>query len=121
MSDVSGVGTYTTRFRLPRRWNARNGAYLRIGSTRGGTTEVFVIGKKAPGVDLRSLQVDISPLLQRGENEVEVQVTSTLTNRLLQRDYLSKGAGWPAVVTRPQDYGMTGDVRIVPYAVAKLS
>ncbi|MFU8874415.1 glycosyl hydrolase [Micromonospora sp. SL4-19] len=114
MAHVSGIGTYKTTFELPRNWNAKNGAYLRIGSTNGGETRVVVNGKEAPGLDLRALQVDITDLLRKDrENTIEVTVATTLTNRLLQRGYRTRG---PA-----QDYGMTGDVRIVPYTIANVS
>ncbi|WP_157571170.1 glycosyl hydrolase [Nocardioides insulae] len=116
MSHVSGLGTYTTKVKLPKRWNRNNGAYLRIGSTGGGETRVYVNGKQAPGVDLRTLQVDITDLLKKGgkANKIKVVVASTLTNRLLQRGY--SGTRGPA-----QDYGMSGDVRLVPYTLAKVA
>ncbi|MFF6984278.1 glycosyl hydrolase [Streptomyces sp. NPDC008343] len=110
MAHVSGVGTYETTFRLPRDWNAHNGAYLRIGSTNGDQARVLVNGRKAPGLDLRTLQVDISDLLRPGKvNTITVTVATTLTNRMLQRGYSTSGG--------PQNYGMTGDVSIVPYTV----
>ncbi|NSL43360.1 hypothetical protein HO151_03945 [Streptomyces sp. 8P21H-1] len=115
MSHVSGVGTYRTTFRLPRDWNAHNGAFLQLASTNGDQARVLVNGRRAPGVDLRTLRVDITDLLRRnGENTVEVIVTTTLTNRMRQRGY-STGA------TAPQDYGLTGEVWITPYTIADVT
>jgi hypothetical protein len=54
--------------------------------------------------------VDVGPLLRRGRNVVEVEVASTLINRLRTVT--------PAVygpVPR-QAYGLVGPVRLVPYA-----
>lgn len=119
MTQVSGVGTYRSTFRLPASWEASDGLILDIGSTNGDATEVWVNGRKADGVDLRTLEVDITDLLvtgkgNRGVNEITVIVASTLTNRLLARGY--NGTAGPA-----QSYGMTGDVRLIPYAVGKVN
>lgn len=111
MADVSGVGTYTTSFKLPTDWDAdANGAVFSVGSTNGGATEVYVNGKRAPFLDLRTLKVDISDLIKPGQNKIKVVTTTTLTNRLLKRGYRTRG---PA-----QDYGMTGEVKVEPYTVA---
>ncbi|MFI5664758.1 glycosyl hydrolase [Streptomyces sp. NPDC051684] len=114
MSHVSGIGTYETTFRLPRGWARANGAYLRIGSTNGDQDRVVVNGHQAPGLDLRTLQVDVTDLLRAdGENTVQVTVATTLTNRLLQRGYETQGG--------VQGYGVTGGVSIVPYTVAEVA
>ncbi|WP_327672842.1 MULTISPECIES: glycosyl hydrolase [unclassified Streptomyces] len=114
MAHVSGLGTYETTFQLPRNWNPNNGAYLRIGSTNGDQARILVNGRQAPGLDLRALQVDISQLLRRGEeNTIKIVIATTLTNRLLQRGYETQGG--------TQDYGLTGDVSIVPYTVVDVS
>lgn len=124
MEHVSGMGTYSTTFMLPEGWKDENGAYLSIESAGGGTVAVYVNGQKTKGVDLRTLKVDISDFLISGENEIVVEVSSTLTNRMIQRNYKELGTGWatgwgedtPTV----QDYGMTGEVSIVPYTVAQV-
>jgi hypothetical protein len=109
MAQVSGTGTYRTSFSLPEAWSVDNGAYLQLGSTNGDLAEIVVNGERIPGFDTRTLRVDISDAVQAGENEVEITVATTLTNRLLARGYSTRG---PA-----QDYGLTGDVRVVPYTV----
>ncbi|WP_458117369.1 glycosyl hydrolase [Arthrobacter sp. D2-10] len=113
MSQVSGVGTYETTFELPRNWNAKNGAVLRIGSTNGEQARVVVNGKTVEGLDLRTLEVDVSDYLVKNRpNTVQIIVATTLTNRMLARGYPTPGP--------VQDYGITGAVEIVPYTLARV-
>ena len=86
--DVSGVGYYTTTFTLPEGFDpAQNGAILDLGSTNGCTAAVYVNGVKAPGIDFDNPVVEITGLVKSGVNEVKVEVSSTLNNRLRQRGY----------------------------------
>ncbi|CUQ57455.1 Uncharacterised protein [Dorea longicatena] len=48
-------------------------------------------GKKAKVVDFDALKVDISDLLKAGENEIRVEVASSLNNRLIARGYYEQG------------------------------
>lgn len=113
-NEVSGIGTYTTTFTLPEDWSENNGAYLDIESLCGNTAAVTVNGQKAPGLDIVARKVDISDLLQPGENTIEVEVSTTLRNRLIQRGYPVMAAEG----TIPDAYGMVGDVTLVTYAIA---
>ncbi|MDR2607984.1 MAG: hypothetical protein LBC57_06285, partial [Treponema sp.] len=138
---VSGVGCYKTSFTLPVGWTADNGALLCIGSTNGNSAAVYVNGKKAPAFDFNYRKLDITALLVPGENSITVEVSSTLNNRLLARNY-------PAIVAKvgemmaqnfsemegadeipnmmnlkppaPQDYGMTGEVKVLTYTIKEL-
>lgn len=85
--EVSGVGYYKTRFTLPKDWDENSGAVLQIGSTNKNTAAVYVNGKKAPSFDVSSPVCDITALVHSGENEIVVEVSSTLTNRLISRHY----------------------------------
>ena len=118
MSQVSGIGTYTTTFTLPEGWTDANGAYLQVGSTNGSIALIYVNGELASGIDTRTLRVDISDQLVEGENTIEVKLATTLTNRMLERGY-SQGS-WNEEFPTVQDYGMTGEVSIVPYTVAQV-
>ena len=114
MSHVSGIGTYTSSFTLPEDWNGDNGAYLCIDCAGGGTVEAYVNGVKTPGINTRTLRVDISPLLKKGRNDIRIEVASTLTNRMLQRGYKDKGSLWTDAFPAVQACGLSGRVRIVP-------
>ncbi len=69
--DVSGVGYYTTTAVLPEDWKNENGAILKIENVNKHTLAIYVNGKKADVVDFDALEVDISDLLQAGENEIK--------------------------------------------------
>jgi hypothetical protein len=138
---VSGVGCYKTSFTLPESWSAENGALLCIGSTQGNSAAVYVNGKKAPAFDFNRRKLDITALLIPGENSVTVEVSSTLNNRLLARNYpeivakmgermaqdFSEAEGVEEMSNMmkvkppdPQDYGMTGEVKILTYTLKEL-
>ncbi len=85
--DVSGVGYYTTIATLPESWSEKDEAELCIGSTGGNTAAVYVNDKKADAYDFNHRVLDISALLHAGENKIMVEVSSTLTNRLISRGY----------------------------------
>jgi hypothetical protein len=142
--SVSGVGFYKTSFTLPESWNAGNGAVLSIESTNGNSAAVYVNGKKAPAFDFTRRKLDITELLIPGENSITVEVSSTLHNRLLARNYhniiekmketMVKGFSeaaegmepedMPDMMNsrrpEPQDYGMTGEVKLITYTIKEL-
>ena len=88
--EVSGVGYYTANVTLPENWSEENGAELVIGSTNGCTAAVYVNGQKGPAYNINRRRVEIGDLLVPGENEICVEVSSTLNNRLLSRGYYSE-------------------------------
>lgn len=85
--EVSGVGYYTTKVVLPGDWSKENGAVLCIGSTGGCTAAVYVNGRKGRAYNINKRTVEIGDLLHAGENEIRVEVSSSLNNRLLERGY----------------------------------
>lgn len=148
-AQVSGVGIYTTAFTLPEDWETKNGAILKIGSTNKHALSVYVNGEKARAVDFDALQVDISELVAAGNNEVRVEVASSLNNRLLARGYYEQGANESAALAENannanlgtesedetpgadmaplfeihaevKDYGMVGEVKIITYTKVEI-
>ncbi len=106
MADVSGVGHYRTHFV----WDGQaSGAWLALNSVNGNSVAVYVNGQKAAPVNLRTLKVDISELLVEGDNTLEIEVASTLVNRLRTFDVWAEA--WNAPFGNPmgfpevQDYG----------------
>lgn len=115
--DVSGIGYYSTSFTLPENWSETNGAILSIESLGGNTAEVYVNGEKADGFDIVARKLDISDLVKAGENTIEVRVSTTLRNRMIERGYsVMKQRN-----TMPDKYGMMGEVKIIPYTTAAVS
>ena len=95
-------------FDLGSSWTGGLGAYLHLGGVFD-TYTVTVNGRALPPRDVLDLRVDLGPYLRAGRNTIEVEVATTLSNRLR--------------VTRPevfavaarQAYGLIGPVRLVPY------
>lgn len=142
--DVSGVGYYTAAFTTPDDWDDSTGAVLKISSANKNTVAVYVNNIRARAVDIDSLTVDITELVKKGANEIRIEVSSTLNNRLLQRGYynmveeLSKKVAASAnnamtehpddeeterstpelsfsISTTVQDYGLTGEITLQFY------
>ena len=119
MAHVSGLGFYRTTFTLPASWDGL-GAVLRIASAGGGTVKAIVNGKDAGCVNTRTLRLDISRYVQPGENKIEIEVSTTLTNRMKQRGYDKIRSGWTEDTPEVQSYGLQGCVRIEPYKLIEL-
>lgn len=147
--EVSGIGHYTTTFELPENWTEAQGAKLKIGSVNKHTVRVWVNQEQADVVDFDTLAIDISHLLKKGRNEICVEVTTSLNNRLLARGYYEKGKAFSMALaanannanvgmeenqaesgeeamplfdvhTTVADYGMVGAVRLITYTKVDL-
>lgn len=81
LTNVAGIGTYTTSFTLAADWSASTaGAYLNIGAAVD-TVNLWVNGKAVAGVDQNDRnQVDIGPYLHAGSNELKISVATPLRN-----------------------------------------
>lgn len=118
--EVSGVGYYSTTFVLPEGFTAENGAYLDLG-TLESSVKVTINGKDAADVNINRARVDISDLLQDGENTLEIRLSTTLTNRVLSLGLQPAGVadlfGWqfPLYVNGYHEYGLK-EVDLIPYA-----
>jgi hypothetical protein len=114
LEDVSGIGRYRTVVDLGRDWDDdRDGALLELGEVTD-TFQVSVNGRRLAPCDPLDTTVDLGHALRRGRNVIEVEVASTLLNRLRTVT--------PAVygVAARQAYGLLGPVRLVPYVEAQL-
>jgi hypothetical protein len=114
LADASGIGRYTTTVELGEEWTGGYGAYLELGEVFD-TCRVTVNGRRLAPVDLINPVVDVGPHLRRGRNTIEIEVATTLGNRLRVAD-----AGVYGGMTR-QNYGLIGPVRLVPYGQARVS
>jgi hypothetical protein len=108
LEDVSGIGVYTTTVDLGDDWTPAQGAVLELGEVND-TFRVRVNGRPVPPCDVLDTSVDVGALLRRGRNVIEVEVATTLINRLRTVTPAVYGA-----VPR-QAYGLVGPVRLVPY------
>lgn len=115
LRDVSGVGRYSAELRLGREWTRRGrGVRLELGSLFD-SVRVRVNGHALPVVDRYNGVVDVTRYVERGTNTIEVEVATTLRNRLRTL------STWPEFATvGRQPYGLTGPVRLVPYGEAEI-
>lgn len=80
-ANVSGAGRNTTAVELGDGSAGHNGAYLDLGEFVD-TARIVVNGQPLPPVDLMNPVVDIGSVLRPGSNVIEVELASTLLNRL---------------------------------------
>jgi hypothetical protein len=112
LADASGIGRYTTTLTLPQACAAAGvGATLDLGAVTD-TFRVWANGQRVPPAGILDSRVDLGSLLRPGVNTIEVEVATTLINRL--RTVTPSIYG---VATR-QPYGLLGPVRLLPYAEA---
>ncbi|MCL2164961.1 MAG: hypothetical protein FWH55_11370, partial [Oscillospiraceae bacterium] len=112
-NTVSGVGFYTTKFTLPNDWKASNAAVFTVDSLGGNTAQVYVNGVKTDAVNINTVKLDITDLVKPGENTIEVQVSTGITNLRLSYNQASTGA--VSLYAGPYHYGMIGDAAIITY------
>ena len=122
--EVSGVGEYRTTFELGLGHTpAPNGTrlVLDLGSTCGALGSVSINDCAPLGFDTSRPSVDITDLVQHGQNTLTVRVSSSLNNRLKARGYYD---AIPDVVAmsigrqsthdvRVREHGLLGPVRVL--------
>lgn len=117
--STSGIGTYKSRFNWKPQ-GAINGALIDLGPIFN-TVRLWINGKWTGPIDVTDAIVDITPFLKRGVNDVEIEVTSTLRNRLLQ---VNVTQSWEqsqyAGSYGGQPYGLTAPIRLIPFTEKRI-
>ncbi len=102
MHHVSGRGIYRAAFSLP----SCDGAVLTVSTGDCMVVGGSVNGKPLPAVNQRSGQVDLTGLVQEGNNQLELVLATTLINRLRIAHPLFDGkGGMPAPPSGPSAPG----------------
>jgi hypothetical protein len=114
VQDASGIGHYSTKFFLPKSWSSDCGALLDLG-TVNDTFRVWVNGKRVASAGVLTSRLDLADLLRAGENTLEVEVATSLINRL--RTVTPSIYG----IAARQNYGLLGPVRLLPYVESTAS
>lgn len=84
LADVSDIGTYNTSFTLGTSTtplSAGVGAFLKA-TVFGGSFRITVNGKSIGPSDQLALQFDIGPYVKNGTNTLEIEIATTLLNRM---------------------------------------
>lgn len=84
IQHYSGIADYQTRFNLPSDWlqQGNQQVLLDLGEVHD-TAQVFVNGKLAGVTWLKPARLNITDLVNSGENHLTVKVSNTWTNRLI--------------------------------------
>ncbi|SCO78667.1 uncharacterized protein FRV6_02880 [Fusarium oxysporum] len=115
--NVSGVGTYTATFQVPRVTSKDSIAVLQLGPVLN-TIRAWVNDKQLPAIDIYDAQIDVSNYLVAGTNTIRVEVASTLFNAVKARvDYVKANGVGPAATALYtfadwQKHGLIGPVSI---------
>ncbi|KAH0342708.1 hypothetical protein KCU83_g9209, partial [Aureobasidium melanogenum] len=126
LSHVSGRGYYSTSFVWPPSSSVVvTGAQLELGSIIH-TARAYVNGIALPPLDVADATADLTPYLINGVNELEIVVATPYGNALSPiwnslRSYgdapnVLAGAAAPEL----REYGLVGDVSIVPFVGVQL-
>jgi hypothetical protein len=127
LADVSGVGYYTTAFLFSPA--SSSGAILQLPPISHGVVG-YLNGRALPAFDITNPMLDLADYLQDGTNELLLKVSSTLFNALrpIYAAIETEGGG-PSLNLEvletlgygdAQDYGIIGDVSIIPYRTVNL-
>ena len=99
LNHVSGQGVYRTSFNLP----ACDGAEMTVETGDCMVVSGTVNGKPLPPVNQRSGKVDLTGLVQEGENTLELVIATTLINRLrISHPMFDGKGGMPAPPAAPE-------------------
>ena len=112
LQNVSGVGWYTANFILDK-WPSNAGAVLDI-PYFVGSFRITLNGVMLPPQDQLNNEFDVGLWLKAGENQLEIEVATTLLNRLRVTDSAVYG------IAEPQKYGLVSPIQLKPYIEVKI-
>ncbi|KAH8679546.1 hypothetical protein BGZ60DRAFT_554003 [Tricladium varicosporioides] len=123
LSDVSGIGYYTTFFDL-----VSLDAKLSLGPIQH-TVKVILNNRELPPIDLFNPVIDISSYSKIGRNQLQIHITTTLFNAVKSRSSKIMTAGVPAALSNAalaenatsKEYGLLGPVVVTPYKAVKVA
>lgn len=124
LEHTSGVGLYSASVVLDEKWLAPGrGVYLELGEVHGGV-HVTVNGEPVHPACVPLARFDVSELTRAGENVVEIELTTTLKNRLTELsshhpDY--HRFAFRTQYEKTQPYGLLGPVIMRAYAEVEIA
>ncbi len=114
LEHVSGIGVYTIHVPLDG-WDEDTRAFLEIGETIDNIVEIEVNGTKIRRLDQLVQSYDLEDILKNGDNTITIKLATTLNNAV---NAIGEYAPIFGDGAQPQNYGLTGEVTIVPYKPA---
>lgn len=117
LKNEAGTGVYTTTIDVPAAAISSGHGFRLDPGTVNGTVKAWVNGVAVAMPTVAPFQVDVTKLLKAGQNELRLEVATTLINKVIALS--SSGAPWTAFSRRStQPYGLVGPVTLVPYVYA---
>lgn len=122
LTNASGLGYYSTGFDWPPHTGSADGAYILLPKVLH-TLRVKVNGHQIPPPDYNAPKLDIGSYLQKGRNEVVIEVPTVMWNCIRSIFGRIVMAGYPPLISltdpghlpEPVDTGLSGTVQVVPY------
>lgn len=120
--NQQGMQMYSDKVIYSHSFSVKNvlGKYLlSLGKWDGACTEIIVNGKKAGIIAFPPFNIDITSLINQGENKVQVVVCGTLRNTLGPHHQASRGSAWPGMFQSIENgRSLSGDSYItLPYGL----
>lgn len=91
--------------------------YLSLGKWNGTVAEVFVNGKKTGVIAYKPYRFDLTPYLEKGENEIEVRVVGSLHNLFGPHYSAEKGINGPWDWNGVQRQAPGNDYNLIDYGL----
>ncbi|RAH58772.1 hypothetical protein BO85DRAFT_458908 [Aspergillus piperis CBS 112811] len=122
LTNASGLGYYSTSFDWPPHTGSADGAYILLPKVLH-TLRVKVNGHQIPPPDYNAPKLDIGSYLQKGRNEVVIEVPTVMWNYIRSIFDRIVMAGYPPLISltdprhlpEPVNTGLSGTVQVVPY------
>jgi hypothetical protein len=120
VQNVSGVGSYTATFKVPRPCALPKEEMMVVMDfgTVYNTMQVWINGNKLPAINAFDAKLDVTDFLTSGTNTIEVETTSTLFNAVKGRlNYVKTNNAGPQVpifytAVPNQPHGLVGPVEL---------
>jgi hypothetical protein len=114
----SGTATYSASLNVPANWFQKNAKIVLDMGKVGDIAEVIVNGAPSDTLWFMPYKCDITGLLKKGNNKLEIKVTNEWTNRLLGDRIAPAGkkvlnSNLIIMARQPNESGLIGPVRII--------
>ena len=114
----SGTATYSASLNVPANWFQKNAKIVLDLGKVGDIAEVIVNGAPSDTLWFMPYKCDITGLLKKGNNKLEIKVTNEWTNRLLGDRIAPAGkkvlnSNLIIMAHQPNESGLIGPVRII--------
>ncbi|KAB8275193.1 hypothetical protein BDV30DRAFT_236897 [Aspergillus minisclerotigenes] len=128
VETVANKKNVSFSFFWPKEETGATGGYLVIPPVSHGI-QISINGNEIPAIDITNPTTDVSTYLVQGDNTVVITVSSTLHNCPMPIwDQLLTGGVAPSLNysalenmgSQRQEYGILGEVRVVPYQLMRI-